>query len=177
MRRDQTPKWYSASAPSAMLVAAMLGIGFTGEARGQSCETGDLQMVAIDEADFQGFAEEAGAAACVTQQNELTICQITATDQDEIWTVAAQQPEGFSDTQSASELQMLNGQTCLFWGGSPVENTASRWIKIELSVPPDAVPPSANFKAVVQIGPKLSVSVCPVGAGRDGAQCEIWTVR
>ena len=165
------------AAPIAMIALALLGIGLTGEARAQ-CKTGSVEVTAIGEAEYEELAILAGGAACVTPSaSGLTLCQITppsSRSPSDEWIIVAQASEGGSDAQSAVELSVLNGTTCLFTASAPSESTDSRWILAETSYQVDT-PASTqiDFVALVQIGPNVQTTAtsCPFGDGHDGSTC------
>jgi hypothetical protein len=161
----------------ALLVA--LAIGWPVEdPRAQSrCKTGAVDVTAISEAEYDAAAAEAGVSACVTVRSGMTVCQMPPLTTD-VWTVVAQAPAGAGDAQSAVELSVYHGLTCLFDAGTPVENTDSRWIQATTSYEIGENPPAINFIATVQIGTtSLLSTVCPFGDGADGRSCQVWTGR
>ena len=160
-----------------MLLGAGLGIGLGQDARAQSqCKTGGVDVAAISQAEYDSLAAEAGAAACVTPRpSGVTLCQIPPLTSD-VWTVVAEAPDGGGVAQSATQIEVFNGGTCLFEAWTPVESTDSRWIQATTSYAIPDNPPPLSFIAIVQIGPSdVTATVCPFGDGHDGKECKIWS--
>jgi len=158
-------------------VAALLGLGAAGAAHAQ-CTTGELELTAISEEEYEQLASEAGDGACVTPEvSGVTVCQIVPVfSETGTWTVVAQAPEGGSDAQSAAEVTVQSGFSCFFHAVTPLESTDSPWVKAIATFLVAAEPPPLDFIAVVQVGGgnQVTATICPLGDGNPGDECYQW---